>query len=86
MPNVTPRSGQEMIAGKPWLARMIDKARLQATGVLESEFDLEYPCPMDQNLLRELQIDPEVFQTIVLEQKTDDAIVTALKAAHAQLH
>jgi Domain of unknown function (DUF5069) len=73
-----PRSGSVEIAATPWLARMIDKARLEAAGEIE-QFDLDYPCPMDQRLLQNLGISAEKFQKIAVEASTDEEIVQALK-------
>jgi hypothetical protein len=77
-----PRSGGLSLAGVPWLARMIDKARLQPTGALEI-LDLDYPCPMDQRLLSRLGLTGEAFQQIVLANPTDDGILAALKERNA---
>ena len=73
-----PRSGQEQVAGISWLARMIDKARLDAAGEIEP-YDLVFPCPMDQQLLAKLGIDAKSFQAIVTSNANDEGIVTALK-------
>jgi len=73
-----PRDGGVTVGGIPWLARMIDKARLDAANEIEP-FDLEYPCPMDQGLLRQLGVDAKVFQDIAVNAKDDDTILTQLK-------
>jgi hypothetical protein len=73
----TPRAGSETVADVPWLARMIDKARLEAAGEI-AEFDLDYPCPMDQRLLAQLNIDGKTFQQICVSAQNDDQIVAAL--------
>lgn len=73
-----PRSGSVALGGIPWLARMIDKARLEAAGEIEP-LDLEYPCPMDQQLLAELGLDGKAFQKIAVDAQTDDEILSALK-------
>jgi Domain of unknown function (DUF5069) len=75
---ITPRSGSEVIFDTPWLARMIDKARLSAMGIID-EYDLDYPCPMDQRLLAQLKLDGETFRDIVMSEKVDDAIVAKLR-------
>lgn len=77
-----PRDGSITIAGQPWLARMIDKARLEAQGTIDV-FDLEYPCPMDQRLLAQMGISGKDFQAIVLASDSDEAIVDALKQRQA---
>jgi hypothetical protein len=72
-----PRDGGETLGGHPWLARMLDKARLDAAGEIDA-YDLEFPCPMDQRCLSKLGIDATTFQAIAVEHKTDDAVLTAL--------
>ncbi len=79
-----PRPGHVQIAGIPWLARMIDKARLDAAGEIEP-FDLEYPCPMDQQLLHQLGLKGDEFQQIAVDAKTDEEIIEALKKRNAIL-
>ncbi|MEB3287969.1 MAG: DUF5069 domain-containing protein [Vampirovibrionales bacterium] len=79
-----PREGSVAVAGLPWLARMIDKARLQAAGEIE-QFDLEYPCPMDQSLLRQIQVDSKTFQDIAAAVSSDDEIVKRLVEAGARI-
>lgn len=73
-----PRSGAIVLGGIPWLARMIDKARLEAAGTIDT-FDLDYPCPMDQGLLAKLGMDGKTFQKIAVNSPNDDAILEALK-------
>lgn len=77
-----PREGFVQVAGIPWLARMIDKARLEATGDIE-QFDLDYPCPMDRGLLQQLGLSGKEFQQIVMSHETDDGIVAELKKRNA---
>ncbi|MGE0201929.1 MAG: DUF5069 domain-containing protein [Candidatus Melainabacteria bacterium] len=77
-----PRGGHIAIGGIPWLARMIDKARLEAAGTIDA-LDLEYPCPMDQTLLAQLGIDGATFQQIALEAENDEAILARLNAIKA---
>jgi hypothetical protein len=74
-----PREGHITLGGYPWLARMIDKARLEAQGLIE-QLDLDYPCPMDQRLLGQLKIDAKTFQKIVVAATSDQAILEQLKA------
>lgn len=73
-----PRGGDVVIGGFPWLARMIDKARLEAAGEIDV-YDLDYPCPMDQRLLSQLNLDGKTFQQIAVNAKSDDEIVGELK-------
>lgn len=75
-----PRSGSETVGGYPWLARMIDKSRLEAAGTIE-QLDLEYPCPMDQRLLAQMKVDAKTFQAIAVHAASDAEIIEALKAA-----
>jgi hypothetical protein len=79
-----PRSGNVQVGGIPWLARMIDKARLEAKGTID-EYDLEYPCPMDQGLLRQLNVDSKVFQKIAVSSSTDEQILFELQRVGANL-
>jgi Domain of unknown function (DUF5069) len=79
-----PRSGSTEIAGLSWLARMIDKARLEKNGEID-QFDLEYPCPMDQGLLRQLGISAELFQQIVTSSSDDALVIEELKKAGVKL-
>ncbi len=75
-----PRDGSVQVGGMGWLARMIDKARLEAAGEI-NQFDLDFPCPMDQRLLSQLGIDAKAFQKIAVENDSDDAILENLKSA-----
>ena len=75
-----PRSESETVGGYPWLARMIDKSRLEAAGTIDV-YDLDYPCPMDQRLLSQLKIDAKTFQSIAVHATSDADIVEALKSA-----
>lgn len=79
-----PRSGNVAVGGVGWLARMIDKARLQAAGEIE-QYDLEYPCPMDQGLLRELNVDADVFRNIAVSATTDEQVLFELERIGANL-
>jgi hypothetical protein len=56
---------------------MTDKARLQPTGALEI-LDLDYPCPMDQGLLKQLGLTGEAFQALALSLE-DAALIAHLK-------
>lgn len=77
-----PREGSTVLGGMTWLARMIDKARLEASGEIK-QYDLDYPCPMDQRLLAQLGLDGKTFQQIVLNSADDDGILQALKELNA---
>lgn len=77
-----PREGSLVLGGLPWLARMIDKARLEAAGQIDV-YDLEYPCPMDQRLLAQLGISGDDFQTIATSCTSDEAILAELAKRNA---
>ena len=79
-----PRSGNVQVGGISWLARMIDKARLEKAGEIE-QYDLEYPCPMDRGLLRELNVDAKTFQDIAVSASTDAQILFELERVGAKL-
>jgi hypothetical protein len=79
-----PRDGSVQVGGLPWLARMIDKARLEAAGEIE-RYDLEYPCPMDQQLLKQLNIGADVFQNIAVSANTDEQVLFELERIGANL-
>lgn len=74
----TLREGSTLIFDTPWLARMIDKARLSGLGIIE-QYDVNYPCPMDQRLLAQLGLEAPVFRDIVMTQESDEAIVAELR-------
>ncbi len=84
MANNAPRGGHEQVGGISWMARMIDKARLEAAGEIEP-YDLDFPCPMDQDLLSRLGIDAKTFQKIAVDSPNDQAILDALKAQGVQV-
>jgi hypothetical protein len=58
---------------------MLDKARLEAAGTIDI-FDLDFPCPMDQRLLAQLNLDAKTFQQIAVEHQDDVAVLNALHA------
>lgn len=77
-----PRAGSVMIGRHDWLARMIDKSRLDAEGTID-ELDLEFPCPMDQRLLSKLGVDAKTFQDITTTNESDEDILDALEKVGA---
>lgn len=79
-----PRAGSIQVGGLPWLARMIDKARLEAAGEIDA-YDLDFPCPMDQRLLGQLNVDAKVFQNIAVSANTDEQILFELERVGANL-
>lgn len=72
-----PRNGNQVIAGIPWLARMIDKARAKAKGTLG---DYVYPCVRDQRLLAELRLTAEQFSQIVAKSDDDQAVIKRIQS------
>ena len=80
-----PRGGHVVIADTPWLARMTDKARLEAAGTIK-QFDLKFPCPMDSQCLGRIGLDAKQFQQIAVDNTSDEAAyIDALKTAGAKL-
>ncbi|HET6370458.1 MAG TPA: DUF5069 domain-containing protein [Nitrospiria bacterium] len=70
-----PRSPKEALGGYAHLARMIDKARSKADGLLGEYI---YPCPLDKTLLEFLGISGEDFQTAA-RGRNDQEILAWLK-------
>jgi hypothetical protein len=79
-----PRAGGVVVAETPWLARMTDKARLDAEGTIKT-FDLKFPCPMDQQCLSRIGLDAKTFQALAVEHPSDDTLIPALREAGAKL-
>ena len=79
-----PRAGSVVVAETPWLARMTDKARLEAQGTI-GHFDLKYPCPMDQQCLKRLGLDAQTFQALAVQHRSDETLIPALQEAGATL-
>jgi hypothetical protein len=74
-----PRDGSIALGGIPWLARMTDKARLEAAGEID-RYDLEYPCPMDSSLLSQLGLDARDFQQMAVSSQSDQELLEKLQA------
>lgn len=72
-----------VLAGYPWLPRMIDKARAARAGRLGCYY--RYPCPIDAECLRRLDIDAHRFADIVVAESTDEGVIDCLSAAGASL-
>jgi hypothetical protein len=70
-----PRAGETVLGGYPWLARMIDKARAYNEGTLG---DYIYPCPIDKELLAEINFTGEEFAEIVEQCQTDAEVLGML--------
>lgn len=79
-----PRSGSVAVGNIPWLGRMIDKARLEAAGEIDV-FDLDFPCPMDQRLLHQLNVSADSFQKIAVAASSDEEILAELDKIGANL-
>lgn len=72
-----PRARGLVIGNIPWLARAADKARALAEGRIG---DYIYPCPADQQFLREMQIPAEEFTALVMASADDDEVIERMKA------
>ena len=70
-----PRSGLVRIEGLPWLARMIDKGRASLSGTLG---EYAFPCAMDDELLRFLGIDSNVFLDLLRIMGEEEELVSSL--------
>ena len=79
-----PRAGSVVVAETPWLARMTDKARLEAEGTIKT-FDLKFPCPMDQQCLSRIGLDAHTFQSLAVKHRDDATLIPALREAGAKL-
>ena len=73
-----PRHSTIQIGGISHLARMTDKAQLSQDGKLGG--DLQYPCPNDNKLLTSLGVQSSTFSEVVQRSKSDDEVLTFLKA------
>ena len=73
-----PRHSTIQIGGISHLARMTDKAQLSQDGKLGG--DLQYPCPNDNKLLTSLGVKSSTFSEVVQRSKSDDEVLTFLKA------
>jgi hypothetical protein len=70
-----PRPGEQVLGGYAWLARAIDKARAYNEGTLG---DYIYPCPIDKELLAELNVTGEELAEVVERYRTDEEILEHL--------
>jgi len=70
-----PRPGEQIVGGYAWLARLIDKARAYNQGTLGDNI---YPCPIDKELLAELNLTGEEFAGIVEHSPTDEDVLRQL--------
>lgn len=70
-----PRSGRTLLMGIPWLARAIDKGRMRLWGTLG---DYVFPCPMDEEILRVLDLTPLQFLEILKDAPGDEEVLRAL--------
>ena len=72
-----PRARGLVIGNIPWLARAADKARAVAEDRIG---DYVYPCPADQQFLREMQISAEDFTALVMASNDDNEVIERMKA------
>ena len=72
-----PRARGLVIGNIPWLARATDKARAFAEGRIG---DYIYPCPADQQFLREMQISADDFTALVTSSADDGEVIAKMKA------
>ncbi len=70
-----PRAGEMLLGGYPWVARMSDKARAYNEGTLG---DFIYPCPIDKEMLAELNLTGEEFAEIAEQCPTDIDLLNEL--------
>jgi hypothetical protein len=70
-----PRSGTERLGGYPWLPRLIDKCRAYIAGSLG---DYIFPCPIDMELLSELDVAEDDFEQAVRDSATDQEVLAKL--------
>ena len=73
-----PRGREVVIDGLEWIGRMADKARAEHGGYIGEYI---YPCPMDQQVLRDLGLSAETFTQIAVEAGTDGELAERVKAA-----
>ena len=76
-----PRGPKERLGGYMHLARMIDKARAKAEGIIG---DYIYPCPLDQSLLDFLSISSEAFYNAARERDDREVLVWLKENARAK--
>jgi hypothetical protein len=77
-PPGVPRHWDTELGGIRWLPRLIDKARMKLRGELGN-----YLCghsPVDQGLLKRLQLTTDEFVAIVAAHPTDDGVLEAIRA------
>ena len=70
-----PRSGRTLLMGIPWLSRAIDKARMTLDGY---PGDYVFPCPIDEELLRFLDLTPFILMEILKNAPDDKAVLETL--------
>ncbi len=77
-PPGAPRHWDIELGGIRWLPRLIDKARMKSRGELGS-----YLCghsPVDQGLLKRLNLTTDQFVAIVAANPTDEGVLEAIRA------
>jgi hypothetical protein len=76
-----PRARGMVIGDIPWLARIADKARAKLADRIG---DYIYPCPADQNFLKEVEMSGEEFLELVAGCDDDDELIAKMKDHLAQ--
>ena len=76
-----PRARGMVIGDIPWLARIADKARAKLADRIG---DYIYPCPADQNSLKEVEMSGEEFLELVAGSADDDELIAKMKDHLAQ--
>lgn len=72
-----PRSPRARLGGYALLPRMLDKCRAELAG---TNGDYHFACPLDQNILSFLGIDPEALKAEVATGKGDGEILEWINA------
>ncbi|MDO8683419.1 MAG: DUF5069 domain-containing protein [Armatimonadota bacterium] len=70
-----PRAGEEHLAGYPWLPRAIDKCRAYIAGTIG---DYIFPCPIDMQMLTELNVTEDEFEEAVRNANSDEEVLANL--------
>jgi hypothetical protein len=76
-PQIAPRRWSETLDGIRWLPRMIDKARMRASGVLGAY--LLGNSPVDRALMARLGVTTEQFAALVAAAPDDRGVQDALR-------
>ena len=71
-----PRRWSDALGGMIWLPRLLDKFRAYQAGTLGA---YAYPSALDQSFMRRFKLSPALFELLVREAGTDDAIAAAIR-------